>query len=134
MIIKILPDKEKAKSIFQMVESRQQFLEDLEKIKAYPTIIVENYYEVIKELCTAIILIDGYKTIGESAHKELIDLIGKYKEFSRFEIEIIHDLRIRRNKSSYEGKPIELDYLLNKKEIFIKIIIKLKKILERKIV
>lgn len=133
MIIKIFPDKEKAKSIFQMAESRQQFLENLEKTKAYPTIIAENYYEIIKELCMAIILADGYKTIGENAHKELIDMVGEYKEFDRFEIEMMHDLRIRRNKSSYEGKPIEVTYLSSKREILLKIINKLKKILKNKL-
>ncbi|MFH1310799.1 MAG: hypothetical protein ABIH65_00130 [Nanoarchaeota archaeon] len=87
MIIKVFPDKEKAKSILKMANSREQFLKDMEKIKIYSTIITENYYEIIKELCIAVILTDGYKAIGENAHKELIDFMRRYKEFNDFEIE-----------------------------------------------
>ena len=133
MIIKVFPDKEKAKSILEMANSREEFLKEIGKTKAYSTIVPENYYEVIKELCLAIILTDGYKATGENAHKELIDFMRKYKEFNDFEIETIQDLRIRRNKSTYEGKPIEQIYLENKMDILIKIISKLKKILERKL-
>lgn len=133
MIIKISPDKEKAKSILQMAKSRERSFKELEKIKTFPTIIAENYYEIIKELCTAIVLVDGYKFVGERAHKELIDFMSEYKAFEKFEMEIIQDLRIRRNKSSYEGKPFESVYLENKKESLLKIIDKLKKILEKKL-
>ena len=127
-MIKITPDKERAKSIFEMVKSREQFLNNLEKIKTYPTIIAENYYEIIKELCTAIALVEGYKAGGENAHKDTINFIKKYN-FNEYEIEIMQDLRIRRNKSSYEGRPIEEIYLTNIKTDLLKIIFKLKDIL-----
>ena len=132
MIIKVFPDKEKAKSILKMAASREEFLKE-EKIKVYSTIIVENYYETIKELCIAVILTEGQKAIGENAHKELIDFMQKYKELDDFEIKTMQNLRIRRNKSFYEGKQIEPIYLENNKDILIKIISKLKRILEKKI-
>ncbi len=129
MIIKITPDKERAKSILKMTELREEALVKLERIKAYPTIIAENYYEIMKELCTAIGLVKGYKTVGENAHKEIINFVKRYLKFEEFDIEIMQDLRIRRNKSSYEGKPIEEIYLENKKTHILNIIIKLRKIL-----
>lgn len=132
MIIKIAPDKEKANSIQRIVKIREDFLEKSD-IKEYSTILAENYYEVIKELATAILLTEGLKTIGENAHKELIDALSIYKEFSQEEIFIIPDLRMKRNKSSYEGKPINQDYLLTKVETFKKIIEKLKIILNKKL-
>lgn len=131
MIIKINSDKEKAKSILQMAESREKFLKDLKNIKVYSTIIAENYYEVIKELCIAIGLAEGYKSIGENAHKEIINLIERYNEFDESAIETIQDLRIRRNKSSYEGKPIEEIYLENRKQDLLNIIEKLKILLQK---
>lgn len=131
-MIKISPDKERAKSIFEMVQSREQFLKDLENIKektnTYPTIIAENYYEIIKELCVAIALIEGYKAVGENTHKDAINFVKKYG-FDEYEIEIMQDLRIRRNKSSYEGKMIEEVYLTNIKADLSKVIFKLKNIL-----
>lgn len=132
MKIKIKPDKEKAKSILKLVKSREDFLNQLEKIKAPSTMVAENYYEIIKELCTALLFVKGYKTLGRYAHKELIDSMKDYK-LSEFEIGILQDLRTRRNKSSYEGKPIEPIYIENKKEKLKDIIDKLKKILKYKI-
>jgi len=131
MIIKISPDKERANSILQMVGLREKFLKDSEKIAVNSTIIAENYYEIIKELCVAIGFIEGYKSIGENAHKEIIDFIKKYDEFDELEIEIIQDLRIKRNKSSYEGKPIEEVYLENRKQDLANIIEKLKILLQK---
>ncbi len=127
-MIKIFPDREKAKSIFGMVMSREKFIKDLEKINSYSTIIAENYYEIIKELCIAIALAEGYKAIGENAHKDAIQFVKKYG-LGEDEIRIMQDLRIRRNKSSYEGKPIEEIYLSNTKADLLKIISKLKNIL-----
>lgn len=132
MIIKISPDKEKAKSIKKIVKTREEFLEKSD-IKEYSTILAENYYEVIKELATAILLTEGIKSIGENAHKELIETLSKYEEIDDEEILVMQDLRIKRNKSSYEGKPINPDYLLTKKQDIKRIIGKLKKILDKKL-
>lgn len=127
------PDKEKAKSIFKMVESREKFVKIAKKSITYSTIIAENYYEIIKELFTAIALADGYKTIGEKAHKELVNFIQKQGKFADAEIETIQDLRIRRNKSSYEGRPIEDIYLENKERELRRIIEKAKSLLKEKL-
>ena len=130
MMHKVFPDKEKVKSIFKMISEREEFVSSME-IKKFSTIIAENYYEIIKELATAILLLDGIKFLGENAHKETIDSLSKYG-FSEYELSVLHDLRIQRNKSSYEGKPISSSYITNKKAIFLKIIDKLKnKIRER---
>lgn len=129
-MIKINPDKEKAKSIFEIIISRERSLNELEKKNIYPTIIAENYYEIIKELCISIATAEGYKAIGENAHKDTINFIKKYG-FNDSDISIIQSLRIRRNKSSYEGKPIEKIYLDNTRSDLLKIILKLKGILEK---
>ena len=125
-----MPDKERAKSIFEMVFSRERFLKELEKISAPSTIMAENYYEIVKELCVSIGLAEGYKAIGENAHKDIINFVKKYA-FNEYEIEIMQDLRTRRNKSSYEGKPIEEIYLSNVKADLQKIISKLKSVLNK---
>jgi hypothetical protein len=127
MKIKISPDKERAKSILGLIGEREDFVKSM-KGERFSTIIAENYYEIIKELCTAIALTVGWKFIGENAHKDLFEFIRGYK-FGDFEMEIMNDLRVRRNKSSYEGKPIEEIYLENKKEDLLRIIKMLKDVL-----
>lgn len=129
MIIKITPDKERARSMLQMAESRRGFLKSFKHPEAYATITVENYYEIIKELCLAIGFVEGYKCIGENAHKESIQLMKRYKVFTTEDIEMMQDLRIRRNKSSYEGKPVEPIYLKNKEKDLLAVIEKLKRTL-----
>ena len=108
-MIRIKPDIEKAKSILSMTEDRIDFLNKIEDIK-FITVIVENYYEIIKELTTAVLLIDGFKAVGEYSHKESIDYLSKM-EFLEDDIMFMQDLRVRRNKSSYEGKKIDDSYL-----------------------
>jgi len=94
---------------------------------------VENYYEIIKELAAAILLLDGIKATGESVHKETIDALSEYRQIEEWEINLIDDLRLKRNKSSYEGKQINISYLENKKDKIIQIIEKLENLLRRKL-
>jgi len=121
MIIKITPDKEKVKSILKLVKDRERFVSTVD-INEFSTIATENYYEIIKELATSLLLLDGLKTTGEGAHKELIYYLSKYKEFNEYEIDLIDDLRIKRNLSSYEGEQVDKSYLNNKKEKIVNII------------
>ena len=125
MLHKVFIDKEKAKSMLKMAIDRQEAINSI-KID-YPTIIAENYYEIIKELSSALLLLEGLKAIGENAHKEIIDNLEKFNSFNSYEISLLQDLRIKRNKSQYEGEPFDVSYLKNKKEILLKIIDKLKK-------
>lgn len=131
MIIKITPDKEKASSLFQMAESKEDFVNKTMKLSS-PNILAENYYEIIKELSTAIALIDGFKAVGENAHKEIIDFMSNYK-LEQSEIELINDLRIKRNKSLYEGKQIDSSYIENKQHDILKVIQRLKSVLKDKL-
>ena len=119
--------------MLQMAESREAFLKSLKNVETYATIISENYYEIIKELCIAIGFAEGYKAIGENAHKESITFVRRYKTFNDEDLEVMQDLRIRRNKSSYEGKPIEEIYLRNRRKDLLEIIEKLKKTLRERL-
>ena len=132
MIIKASPDKEKARSMIKLVENRMNFVNSIIDPE-FATIIAENYYEIIKELASAIILLDGFKAIGEFAHKELFNKLTEYKEIEGFEISLINDLRIKRNKSCYEGKKIEYSYIENKSKDLKTIIEKLREMLNKKL-
>lgn len=136
MIIKIKPDNERAQSMFDMAKSTETSLKKIILklgIENDQSLIVREYYEVIRELATSILFIEGIKIIGEYSHKETINNLANYKEFSQDEIIEIQDLRIRRNKSSYEGKSIKSPYLENKKTKLDLIINKLKSILDKRL-
>jgi len=129
-LIKIAPDKEKARSILKMVSLIKERIKKQERDKM-AALIIADYYEIIKELITAILLIDGYKTLS---HKDLIDYIKEnYKEFSIHEISVLDDLRVLRNRIAYEGFFIEPSYLERNEPLFKEIIKKLEGLIERKL-
>lgn len=128
MIIKIKPDKGKAKSMMRLVEGRIQVLPRLKKI-GFPNVVVENYYEVVKEISSILLLSKGFKSVGETFHRDLFEFLYKEKIIAPEEFFLINDLRIRRNKSFYHGKKISDDYLNAKENQLDEIIKKLKSLL-----
>jgi hypothetical protein len=127
-LIKITPDQEKARSILKMISLIKERINQQDRT-IMTALIISDYYEVIKELITALLLVDGYKTLN---HKDLIDYLKeKYKNFTSYEISVLDDLRVLRNRIAYEGFFIELSYL-NRNEIYFKNIIKKLEILLNK--
>jgi len=97
----------------------------------FATLIVEGYYEMIKELITAIMSVDGWKT---TSHELLVGYLAKfYKEFSYAEMQIIDQLRKARNDISYRGVRIKPDYLTRNRDSILKIINKLKQTVQKKL-
>ena len=129
-IKKISIDKERSKAILNSILLREKFLKNNDE-KEFASIFIETDYEIIKELITALMYLDGYKTLS---HEYLISFLSKfYKDFSEYEINLIDKLRITRNKIAYEGFLIEKDYYINKKDDIKGVIEKLKKVLMSKL-
>ena len=132
-LVKITPNKEKARSIFKMADVTLEMIRQIDKSK-FPSNIAKEYYEVIRELISIILLLDGYKTIGEGAHKRQIEYLeANYKDFSKYEIAFINDLRVTRNKIAYDGFFVKESYIDKKLTEILKIIDKLKGIVRKKI-
>ncbi len=131
-IIRITPDLERTKSIIKMAEANIQRIKETDASR-FASGITKDYYDVIRELISAIMLADGYKTYGEGAHKSAIGLVCQKYELKEHETRMIEDLRILRNKISYDGYFVDEDYL-NRNSIRISDIIKkLRKIANKKI-
>ena len=112
-LIRIIPDKEKAKSILKMTDTTLKMIKEID-IDKFSSNITKEYYEIIRELMTIILLLDGYKTYGEGSHKKLIEYLElNYREFDKSEIYFIDDLRNIRNKIAYDGFFVEINYILN---------------------
>ncbi|MBI2135749.1 hypothetical protein HYU06_01625 [Candidatus Woesearchaeota archaeon] len=127
-VSKIMPDKEKAKSLLELVKLREKDLKN--KSDEFATLIIEGYYEQIKELITAIMSIDGYKTVS---HELLVGYLARfYTEFSAAEIYLIDQLRKTRNDIDYRGILINPEYLKRNKANILAIIAKLKEITSNK--
>lgn len=128
-LIKITPDKEKAKSIIKMVALIEERLKTQNKAKM-AALIIADYYEIVKEILTAVLLVDGYKTLS---HKDLIDYLEDKYSFDANEISVLNNLRVLRNRIAYEGFFIEPSYLKRNELLFNEIILKLKKLIMEKL-
>ncbi len=128
-LIKIQPDRERAKSLMELSLLRLKKIRTFNK-KTESPLIVEGYYEVAKELITAILFVDGFKTLS---HKDLIEYIRTNHNLSGTEINLLNELRKYRNKIVYYGINIQPEYLQRNSTDVNQIISKLTKICERKL-
>lgn len=130
-LIKMTPNPERAKNLLIQIEIRLKDARNKDAAE-FSTLIIEAYYEVIKELLTALLAVDGYKTLS---HTTLIDYLrATYnKQITEHEIQIIDELRKTRNRIAYEGFVIKKDYHDRKAPIALEIITKLKTLVTNKI-
>jgi hypothetical protein len=111
-IFKISKNEVRSRSLVEMAKER--FKDIKRESKTYK--IIEEYYEIIKELITALMYSNGLKTLS---HKMLIVYLEKkFKEFDKSEIILINELRKLRNNILYYGQKVEKEFLINnEKEI-----------------
>lgn len=129
-LLRTTKDRERVKSILEMVELIEKRISKEDKSKFTP-LILSDYYEIIKELLTAVLLCDGFKTLS---HRDLIKYLEeKFTEFNRSEIVEIDRLRIMRNRIVYEGVKTPSNYLKNFESSLQKIIKKLKLLINKKL-
>jgi hypothetical protein len=129
-LIKITPDKDKAKSIVRMTSLIEERIKKCNR-REMAALIITDYYEIIKELIISIILVNGYKTLND---KDLIEYIKeKHKEFNPSEITFLEDLRVLKDRISYEGFFVEPSYLERNEEYFRNMIKKLRGIINQSI-
>lgn len=111
--IKNIPkDKERAKALFNMAKLRQEFWTVHEFDSKYSSIVAEGYYEVMKELLTALFYIEGYNSDN---HECLISYLRQHYPDLVYEVGILHQLKNIRNDIDYKGFIIDPDYLKKNK-------------------
>ena len=123
-IFRISKDVDRAKDLYQISGERIDIIKVLPRDKPYK--ILEEYYEIILGLITAVMYLDGCKTLS---HISAIDYISRnYNILSSNQISIINIMRKLRHGIVYYGKKVKEEYLINnEKEIkgIIKILNKL---------
>lgn len=107
-------DSEKIDSLIKTAQLRLSYLKNSIIDGNTVSFIVEGYYEVIKELLTALLLSRGLRSKN---HQCLIAYF--YRSYPDYEAEahLISQMSYLRNRLDYYGEPIELEfYEKNKKE------------------
>jgi len=124
---RITPDRQTAKAILRMIEVRMKALE-LKDRKEFASLVVEDYYEITKEAITALMALDGYKTLS---HEVLVGYLKEfYPQFSEAEISLVDQFRQLRNKIAYKGFFITHDFLERSEARMKTVVSRIKSILE----
>jgi len=112
-------DEEQISSIIETAAKRLKFIKSNKATNDNVSFIVENYYEIIKELLVALLLKNGLKS---SNHQCLISYF--YKEYPdyEFEVNIISQMSYLRNRLNYYGEKIDFGFYDKNKAEFIKLI------------
>ncbi|MDD5192760.1 MAG: hypothetical protein PHH54_00925 [Candidatus Nanoarchaeia archaeon] len=115
-IFKISNDEKRANALKEMAEDRLSSINSFKE----PYRIIEEYYEIIKELITSFMYKSGFKTLS---HKALVEFASKnIKSLTTQETALIDELRIKRNNIVYYGEKVSHEFLKSRQET-IKIII-----------
>ncbi len=118
-IFKITKDERRANALANMAKNRYLTLKELKE----PYRILEEYYEIIKELITSIMYKSGFKTLS---HKALVEFAkDNIKLLTSSDIALIDELRIKRNNIVYYGEIITKEFLKSREDSIKKIINKL---------
>jgi len=108
-------DLEQAKSLFEMAEIKSKDNERRERTKEKVFLIVETYWEVIKQLTTALLKVNGFKSYSQEC---LIAFLREKYQLEERKVELMDQLRRLRNDIDYRGRFLDLDYLdRNEEEI-----------------
>ena len=114
-IKKVETDYERIKSIIKMCRIRLKITKKIIVDKETASIIAADYYEIIKELLTALLLKKGLKS---NNHECLISFFKYSYPKYEYEAQAIHQLKNIRNRVSYEGIFVKKEYIeTNKLEI-----------------
>ena len=99
-----VPDPGLAKELLALAEHKKQFWEAVtEKAPSFPSLFLEGHYEIIKELCTAILALDGWKALD---HECLFAYIKQRKPELEVDFRYLLELKDLRNAIDYRGTKV----------------------------
>jgi len=106
---KIKENPEQAKALFQLANRRLKSIEKRRKDE-YPQLLIESYYEAIKELISSLFAASGYKSYS---HQCLVTFLEEFYSnyFNAFQLRFIDGMRKLRSDIQYRGRDIADDYL-----------------------
>lgn len=100
-------DHNKAKELLALADHKAAFWKAIEeKAQLYPSLFIEGQYEIIKELATAILCLDGWKADN---HDCLFQYLIEKKQNLELDFDYLAELRKLRNRIDYHGIKVSYD-------------------------
>lgn len=107
-LVQTIPDKNMAEELLRLVNHRRDFWKEIEsKADKYPSLFIEGHYEIVKELFTAILSLDGWKALN---HECLFAYVRKgYANKIEIDFDFLSELKDTRNSIDYRGIMLSKD-------------------------
>ena len=128
-IRKVSIDEERIKSIVEKAMQRLDRARNTKATEKNVSFVVEDYYEVIKELLIAYLLKDGFRAKN---HQCLITYFFRQNPNCEREAYIISQMSFFRNRLDYYGEDIPLAFYEENKKDFDEIITFVLKLIQNK--
>ena len=123
-------DESRSRNLIEGAKERKRIMEKYFPLNDETAVkIVEECYDIIRELLEAKLSREGYKSYNHEAVVSYLTILG----FSKNDVIFLDRLREIRNGIKYYGKKIKLEYAKHVKDFLDKIYPKLKKICESSI-
>jgi hypothetical protein len=122
-VVCVRPNEERVSEIIKMINLRISFWNSHIFEEKYTSLVLEGYYEIIKELLVALLLKEG---LSSGNHECLISFLKEKYPSLIYESSVIHRLKGVRNDIAYRGFFAKKEYLEENKEEFDRIISVLK--------
>ncbi len=114
-IRKVEKDEERVLSIIEMAQRRHDLVKTFNPEMTEPSFIIEQYYEVIKELLVALLLRQGFRS---SNHQCLFSFFAREHPAFEFEAHFIAQLSFYRNRLDYYGEKVPSSVYEENKKLF----------------
>ena len=117
---KVKENPEQANALLQLAKRRLESIKKRRKDE-FPQLLIESYYEAIKELICALLAIHGYKSYS---HECLVLFMEEYYPIALddFQIHFLDSMRKLRSDIQYRGRNVADDYLKRNSSVIEKII------------
>ena len=128
---KIKENPEQAEALLKLAKRRLESIKKRRKDE-FSQLLIESYYEAIKEIISALLAIHGYKSYS---HECLITFIEEFypNVLDDFENHFLDSMRKLRSDIQYRGRDVADDYLKRNSLVIEKIIEKLLDVLEKEL-
>lgn len=107
-----IKDQAMARELLAMAEHREQFWKEVDKADKYPSLYLEGHYEIVKELSTAILVLEGWKALN---HECLFAFLKSKKQDLELDFDYLLELKDTRNSIDYRGVKVSSELWKNNK-------------------
>lgn len=117
---KVKENPEQSEALLKLAKRRLESVEKRRKDE-FSQLLIESYYEAIKELISALLSIHGYKSYS---HECLISFMDEFypTALDDFQIHFLDSMRKLRSDIQYRGRDVADDYLKRNISVIEKII------------